>query len=160
VEAIRGDLVLLRPLAEADSDTLYHWINDRKSVELSAPFRPVGRDEHDRWFDAVRRREDVEIYAIEDGEGRLVGSCQLHSIDHRVGSAELQIRIGEPDARGRGLGTDAVRLLLRRAFDGLGLERVRLHVFETNERARATYSRSGFLEVGRRDGMVEMEASR
>ena len=156
---MRGDLVRLRPLVDGDSDALFRWINDRETVELSATFRPVARDDHDRWFEAIRLRDDVEIYAIEDPAGRLIGSCQLHTIDRGAATAELQIRIGEPDARGRGYGTDSVRLLRRRAFDGLGLARVRLHVFATNERALATYRRCGFVEIGRRDGTVEMEAS-
>jgi RimJ/RimL family protein N-acetyltransferase len=151
--------VELTRLRDEDSDTLFRWINDRETVELSAVFRPVPRAEHDAWFADVRLRPDVEIYAIR-ADGRLVGSCQLHAIDRAEGSAQLQIRIGEEDARGHGIGTAAVRLLLARAFDGLGLDHVRLHVFETNERAIATYSKCGFLETGRRDGTVEMEARR
>jgi RimJ/RimL family protein N-acetyltransferase len=152
-------LVELTPLRDEDSDALFRWINDRETVELSAVFRPVARGDHDAWFEDVRGRPDVEIYAIR-AAGALVGSCQLHAIDRVEGSAELQIRIGEADARGRGIGTAAVRLLLARAFDGLGLERVRLHVFETNERAIATYVNSGFVETGRHGGRVEMEARR
>ena len=151
--------VELTPLREEDSDALFRWINDRETVELSAVFRPVVREDHDAWFADVRERPDVEIYAIRAG-GRLVGSCQLHAIDLSAGSAQLQIRIGEPAERGRGIGTAAVRLLLARAFDGLGLSRVGLHVFETNERAIATYARCGFVETGRRNGTVEMEARR
>ena len=157
---MRGELVELGPLRDEDSDALFRWINDRETVVLSAVYRPVPRPDHDAWFGTVRARKDVEIYAIRTRAGRLVGSCQLHSIDRDRGTAELQIRIGEPDARGRGYGTEAVRLLLRRAFDGLGLSRVRLHVFETNEPALATYRRCGFVETRRRDGTVEMEASR
>jgi RimJ/RimL family protein N-acetyltransferase len=149
----------LTPLRDDDSDALFRWINDRETVELSAVFRPVARDAHDAWFADVRDRPDVEIYAIR-ADGRLVGSCQLLAIDRADGSAELQIRIGEADARGLGIGTSAVRLLLTRAFDGLGLERVRLHVFETNEWAIATYAKCGFVETGRADGTVEMEARR
>ena len=149
--------VELTPLGDEDSDALFRWINDRETVELSAVYAPVARGDHDAWFADVRARPDVEIYAIRSG-GRLVGSCQLHSIDRDEGSAELQIRIGEGDARGKGIGTAAVRLLLRRAFDELGLRRVGLHVFETNERAIATYERCGFVELRRRDGTVEMEA--
>lgn len=157
---MRGELVELGPLRDEDSDALFRWINDRETVELSAVFRPVPRADHDAWFQTIRVRRDVEIYAIRTLDGRLVGSCQLHSIDRDRGSAELQIRIGEPDARGRGYGTDAVRLLLRRAFEGLALHRVHLHVFETNRPAVATYRRCGFVETGRRDGTVEMEATR
>jgi RimJ/RimL family protein N-acetyltransferase len=68
-------------------------------------------------------------------------------------SAELQIRIGADDARDRGLGTEAVQLLLRCGFEQLDLHRIYLHVFETNERALRLYRRVGFRTEGvLRDG--------
>jgi RimJ/RimL family protein N-acetyltransferase len=144
VSAVR--LTRLRP---DDSDLLYEWINDRDLVVLSAPFRPVPRDEHDAWFATVTRREGTRIFAIRLAEDdRLVGSCQLHGIHPVHRSAELQIRIGAADARGRGVGTAAVDALLRHAFEELGLHRVYLHVLATNDGARRFYERLGFRTEG------------
>lgn len=141
--------VELVPLRPADSDVLFEWINDRELVTLSAPFRPISRAEHDAWFDAIRERDDARIFGIRLDEGdRLVGSCQLHSIHPVHRSADLQIRIGARDAQDRGVGTAALRLLLRYAFEELGLHRVQLHVFATNVRARHVYERVGFRVEG------------
>jgi RimJ/RimL family protein N-acetyltransferase len=145
------------PLREEDAETLFRWITDQALVELSSRFAPPTPEQHRRWFDDVRNRDDVEIYGIRlvEDEGRLIGSCQLHSIDHNHKSAELQIRIGERDSWGRGLGTEAVTLLVRRAFDGLGLHRVQLQVFATNARAIRAYEKAGFeLEGRRRDAAI------
>jgi RimJ/RimL family protein N-acetyltransferase len=138
--------VRLVPLCDEDSDRLFAWINDRTLVITSAPFRPVKRADHDAWFEAIRRRDDVRIFGIRKVEGdELIGSCQLHSIEPRH-SAELQIRIGERHEQGRGYGREAVELLLRHAFGTLGLEQVTLHVFESNDAARSVYRRAGFRE--------------
>ena len=139
-------------MRQEDAETLFRWITDRELVELSSRFDPPTLEEHLRWFDAIRSRPDVEIYGIRlvEDESRLLGSCQLHSIDPEHKSAELQIRIGERDAWGRGLGTEAVRLLLQRAFDGLGLHRVELQVLATNPRAIRAYEKAGFEVEGRR----------
>lgn len=146
------ELAALRP---EDSELLFQWINDRALVTLSAPFRPIARAEHEAWFDAVRRRPDSKIFGVRLREGdRLVGSCQLNSIHSVHRSAELQIRIGAADARGRGVGAEAVRLLLAHAFVELGLHRVYLHVFATNEPARRLYERVGF----RREGVLREAA--
>lgn len=145
----RGGRVELAPLREDDSAALFSWINERGLVVLSAPFRPVSAVDHDRWFQTIRSRPDVRIFGIRLLEDdRLVGSCQLHSIDEEHRSAEVQIRIGDGDARGRGIGTEATRLLLRCAFRELDLHRVSLHVFATNGPARRLYERVGFREEG------------
>lgn len=145
---------MLSPLRDEDSEALFRWINDRELVLLSAPFSAVAEVDHRRWFDAVRKRDDAVIFGIRTlGGDELVGSCQLHGIDQRHRSAELQIRIGERVAWGRGYGTEAVRLLVAYGFTKLGLHRVQLHVFATNERALRTYERAGFRREGiRRDG--------
>ena len=144
-----GETVALGPLRPDDSPLLFEWINDRELVTLSAPFRLVSPEEHDAWFAAVRARSGMKIFGIRLRDGdRLVGSCQLHSIDPEHRAAELQIRIGAADARGRGVGGEATRLLLRYAFDELDLHRVFLHVFEGNEPARRLYERVGFRTEG------------
>jgi RimJ/RimL family protein N-acetyltransferase len=137
-------------LRDEDSDALFAWINDRELVELSAVFRPVSRAEHDAWFAAVRARDDVAIYAIRE-DGALVGTCQLI----REGTeAELRIRIGVRTAQGRGIGTWAVRELVRRGFEELGLERIWLQVFAVNARAIRAYEKAGFTTV--RDGATRI----
>jgi RimJ/RimL family protein N-acetyltransferase len=144
------ELTSLRP---EDSALLFEWINDRSLVELSAPFRPVSQTEHGAWFAQVRERTDVRIFGIRE-DGRLVGTCQLHSIHPVHQSAELQIRIGAGDARGRGVGREALRQLLRHGFDELDLHRIYLHVFATNDRAIRAYEDVGF----RREGLLREAA--
>jgi RimJ/RimL family protein N-acetyltransferase len=146
--------VELTPLRPEDSPLLFEWINDRPLVTLNAPFRPVSEAEHDAWFEQIRQREDVRIFGIRE-EGRLLGTCQLHSIHPVHRSAELQIRIGTPAARGRGVGTAATTRLLEIGFHEVDLHRVYLHVFATNEPARKLYERVGFRVEG-----VQREAAR
>lgn len=146
--------VTLSPLRPEDSPLLFTWINDRALVELSAPFRPITRAEHDAWFEQIRHQEAVRIFGIRE-DGRLVGSCQLHSVHPVHRSAELQIRIGADDARGRGVGKKALSQLLAYGFDELDLHRIYLHVFATNERAIRLYEQLGF----RREGVLCEAAS-
>jgi len=143
----------LEPLRDEDSDALFAWINDRALVELSAVFRPVTREEHDTWFAQVRARDDVLIRAIRE-DGRLVGTCSL-LVDGD--EAELRIRIGEADARGRGLGTEAVRMLTARGFGELGLRRIWLQVFRANTRAIRSYEKAGFRPCAEEGPTLRME---
>jgi RimJ/RimL family protein N-acetyltransferase len=143
------DGVALAPVRREDLSTLYEWINDRDLVVLNAPYRPVPISQHEEWFEAVQRRPDAVLQAIRlTPSGKLIGTAQLHSIHPVHRSAELQIRIGDPQERGKGYGTAALRLVLRLAFDDLNLHRVMLHVFADNTRAIRTYEKLGFVREG------------
>jgi len=145
----RGKLVELSPLTNADSEVMLRWINDRDLVLLSSAFRPVDEAGHRAWFESIRRRPDVVIFgirAVEDGQ--LIGSCQLLGVSSTHRKAELQIRIGEAAARGRGYGSEAVELLLDFAFNDLNLHRVELTVIAGNEPAIKTYLAAGFVQEG------------
>jgi RimJ/RimL family protein N-acetyltransferase len=141
--------VTLGPLTAADKPALFEWINDRSTVQWNAPYRPVHAASHDGWFESLQEREDLVIFAIRRADdGRLIGTCQLHSIDRVHRNAELQIRIASEAERGRGFGADALALLIAFGFEDLNLERIYLHVFEDNERAIAAYLRAGFVAEG------------
>ena len=73
----------------------------------------------------------------------------LFGIEWHAGVAFVGIGIGETDYRGKGYGTDAMRLILRYAFEALHLRRVSLDVFEYNQRAYRSYIKAGFVEEGR-----------
>lgn len=89
-------------------------------------------------------------WAIHDrASGVLIGACALMDFEggqHR--SAYLRILIGEKAWWGRGYGTEATELVVREAFERLGLGEVKLEVFSTNERAVRAYRRVGFIQTG------------
>lgn len=153
--------VVLTPLLERDREPLFEWINDRDLVVFNAPFSPVSREDHDRWFEEVRLRDDVRVFAIREvSSDRLVGSCQLNAIDRARGTCNLQIRIADTADRGRRIGSEAIRLLVERAFGALRLRAIRLDVFASNERAIRAYESAGFHRTGLRAADVEIEGER
>jgi RimJ/RimL family protein N-acetyltransferase len=144
-----GPRIQLAPLQPKDSAALFRWINDRELVIFNAGFHPVHARQHDAWMKRVVNSPDVAIFAIRQTRGdRLIGVCQLHSISPVHRSAELQIRIGDASARGRGLGSEAVRLLVEFGFRDLNLHRIWLRVFRSNTRALRTYAAAGFVKEG------------
>lgn len=152
---LTGEHLRLAPLRDEDLEVLFGWINDREQVLLNSPYRPVHAWDHRAWFESVPSRDDVAIFGIRlDPDDVLIGSCQLNEIDPYRGTAYLQIRIGQPSARGRGLGTEAVCLLLGHAFDDLRLRRVTLSVFADNAAAIRCYEKAGF----RREGLLREAA--
>jgi RimJ/RimL family protein N-acetyltransferase len=78
------------------------------------------------------------------GETRGIGNVSLRDVDRENGSAELAIVISDRDFLSRGYGTDAVRCIVDFGFGELRLERIFLHVFDYNARARRSYEKAGF----------------
>ncbi len=111
-----------------------------------------------QWWDRRLRETDSEQWAILGPGGALIGAVDLHDLaptgQEGEGAqrrrANLIPEIGPPDCRGRGLGSEAMALLVRRAFEDLGQAGFEVEVLEDNPRARRAFEKLGFIERGRR----------
>ncbi len=141
-----GTSVILRGVTASDLDYLARFSQEPEVLALTG-----GRylEENSQALDATsiasrsRRR-----WAILTSEMELIGEIELDHILWQRHEAELAICIARKEYWNRGLGTDAVRTLLRHAFTELGLTSVYLRVFNDNQRAVRTYERCGFRKVG------------
>lgn len=82
-------------------------------------------------------------------DDRLIGEIGLDGVRFQHGDTFVGLGIGERDYWGKGYGTDAMRIILRYAFQELNLHRVSLDVFEYNPRAIHAYEKAGFKIEGR-----------
>lgn len=139
--------LILDNLLEEDKEILFKWINNKELVEHNSFFNPPTWKNHCAWFESIKIRKDVKIFAIRNN-AQIIGSCQLLNINELIQSAELQIRIGYFTEMGKGLGSQAVKLLIQYGFETLNLQRIYLHVFSDNIRAYKSYLKTGFKEEG------------
>src|SRR5205085_666847 len=125
---VRGEKVGLGPLRRENLPQLTRWMNDWDVTwTVLVGNRPITLEEEQRWFEGVTSREGAAIFHVyELSTLRLVGNCGLHDIDHKTGTAELGMVLGEKDCWGKGYATEASKLLLRYAFGRLGLNNVML----------------------------------
>lgn len=150
---IQGDLVRLRAIEPSDAPRMHRWVNDREVTRFLETGRyPVSLVSEQAWAERAAQASGFSdlLLAVETrADGLHIGNCGIHdaSPEHRKGT--LGIVIGEKEYWGRGYGTDAVRCLLRLAFQRMNLHRVELTVLDLNERARACYRKCGFVEEGR-----------
>ena len=151
---IVGELVALGPLDRELLPAYTRWRNDFLVTRtLNHPPGPVTAEEREAWYERVSSGDDassVRFTVYERATWRAVGMTGLHDVDHQHGTAELGLMIGEGDARGRGYGTEATRLMLDYAFTVLGLYNVMLRVYAYNPAALRAYEKAGFREFGRR----------
>lgn len=150
-EVLEGELIVLRRHVPDNIAAFRRWYADPEVARLARyQETPMRVDEIERFFHIRALGEDSLTMAIhERATGRLVGSCSFSQVDGDNGSVMYHITIGEKDVWGHGYGTEATQLMLRHAFETLGLHRVALTVFEFNERAVRAYLRCGFVVEGR-----------
>jgi aminoglycoside 6'-N-acetyltransferase len=138
---LRGERVLLRPVAEDDAARLLQILHEPEVA---------------RWwgaFDAKRVREDLieppdeTVFAVElDGE--LIGAVNVYeepTLEYRHASLDIFLTV---ERHGQGLGSEALRLVARYLFDERGHHRLTIDPAADNERAIHVYERLGFSAVG------------
>jgi RimJ/RimL family protein N-acetyltransferase len=145
-----GPTVYLRPLEPQDARAVTPWFNDAEVTRFMLRYRPMSVAEEEA---SLRRLADnpgdVHLGIALRESDRLVGATGLHQVDVRNRHAAFGIVIGEKDFWGKGLGSEATRLMVRYAFGTLNLNRVWLEVYEYNPRAVRVYEKVGFRVQGR-----------
>ena len=148
---IEGAHVMLRHHRPDDLPHVRRWYRDPELARLTRyTVKPMTDEEIDRFFHGRLMSPKSVAYAIDVRDaGGLIGLTTFSNLDPDNGSVLFHISIGEPDAWGRGYGTEATRLMLQLAFERIGLHRVALSVFSFNERAIRSYQKAGFRLEGR-----------
>ncbi len=147
-----NDRVVLRLRDESHAKETYWLI--KKNDEHLRPWM--------RWIDSVESVKDsmANIEAnIEDWELKtdlhlgvfrdelLVGMVSLHNINYLMHTAAIGYWLDE-DNVGRGIITDAVKMMIRYAFDDLAINRIEIRAAVGNVKSRAIPERLGFRQEG------------
>jgi RimJ/RimL family protein N-acetyltransferase len=97
-------------------------------------------------YEEARRNGTREAFAIVE-DGRFLGLALVVAINREEQSAELGYVISAP-ARGRGVATEALRLLTEWAFDQLDALRIELWIDVENEPSKRVAEHCGYVREG------------
>lgn len=144
-----GPRVYLRPLEREDAPRIAGYLNSPPVRRTLALYRPLTVAQEGARLEAIAGSDkDVLLgVALRDGD-TLVGVTGLHRLEFRNRNAEFGLFIGEPSLWGKGLGTEATRLMLDYGFGTLNLNRVWLQVYGHHAAAQRTYEKAGFRREG------------
>ena len=96
----------------------------------------------DHYFDA-NSVPDRMLFAIVVG-GLIVGECKLKHIDHQKRECSMGIHLRDDSVKGKGYGTRAEQLILRYAFEELGMVAVNADAALMNARSQHVLEKVGF----------------
>jgi RimJ/RimL family protein N-acetyltransferase len=148
---IAGEHVILRAFEREDAERCYRWMNDPNIVRTLKSRYPIAFSNEVEWLDRAMSFSPVERhFAIERKDDRShIGNASLHGIDWISRSSWFGLFIGEPTAWNRGFGGDAIGTLVRFAYEEMNLQKLRINVFDYNERAKHVLTSQGFVMEGK-----------
>jgi RimJ/RimL family protein N-acetyltransferase len=148
---IAGEHVILRAFEREDAERCYRWMNDPNIVRTLKSRYPMAFSNEMAWLDrAMEPNSGERHFAIERKDDRVhIGNASIHDIDWISRTAAFGLFIGEPTAWNRGFGSDAIATLMRFAFDEMNLRKLRINVFDYNDRAKHVLESRGFVQEGR-----------
>jgi RimJ/RimL family protein N-acetyltransferase len=148
---IAGEHVILRAFEREDAERCYRWMNDPNIVRTLKSRYPIAFQNEIEWLDgAIHASASERHFAIERKDDRThIGNASIHDIEWVSRVASFGLFIGEPTAWNRGFGSDAIRTLMRFAFDEMNLRKLRINVFDYNDRAKHVLETHGFVQEGR-----------
>ncbi|MEU7070680.1 GNAT family protein [Streptomyces narbonensis] len=157
---LTGDLVVLRPLTEDDVPALLPLFEDAEVSRLTGNHTRFDEAALRKWYGSRSAQDDrLDLAVVERATGRVVGEVVLNEWDEQNASCSFRT-VFVPDAVGRGLGTEATRLIVGHGFEALGLYRIHLEVYAFNPRARRAYEKAGFRAEGVLRGALLWEGER
>lgn len=154
-DLLTGTLVhLTAQNSETDAATYARWEHDSEFERLLSidPIVPTGTK---NWRERLEKLPEERFmpFAIRTlADDKLIGFVSLFGLTNQHKDCWVGIGIGDHAYWGKGYGTDAMRIILRYAFQELNRHRVSLNLLATNERALRSYEKCGFVLEGRTRG--------
>ena len=98
------------------------------------------------WFPDVRDKKKI-IFEIWYKKDKIpIGLIDVHKISSIRRRAEIYICIGEPEYWGKGIGTEAVGLMLNHGFNTLNYRKIVARVNTCNIQSLKIFNKFGFIE--------------
>jgi RimJ/RimL family protein N-acetyltransferase len=148
---LRGDTVILRARREEDvavlQSELYDDVETRSRAD-TRPWRPISPGSSASPYTISDPTDNAACFSVvESSSDDLAGEALLWNIDthNRLAHIGLSLR---PSFRGRGLGTEVVRVLCRYGFVTLGLQRLQIETLADNGAMIHAATDSGFVLEG------------
>jgi RimJ/RimL family protein N-acetyltransferase len=144
-----GERILLRPFDKRDLRHIQRWSNDAELRKLTGEVAPISQAEAEKFYKELRSDKNRAWFTIVLKEGnKVIGEAGLLRMFRPWRNTDMTIIIGEKDARGKGYGKEAGRLLLSYAFEHLGFHRVSIGVVGFNKNALRFWKSLGFKREG------------
>lgn len=146
---IKSDTFVLRTLSEADIPTFHAKRADVYSRGMYYPIDiPSIASIRKRFNDDGYWGPDNGLLLIESNDGTLLGEILFFKPVAYWNAYEIAYLIYDPDTRGKGIVSEATRLLVRYLFETKPVNRIQLCIHADNTASRRVAEKCGFTHEG------------
>lgn len=148
---IEGDNIYLRKLRKSDVDSNYcNWMNDPEVNQyLESRFEKWSIKKLEDYVTKIQDNPDyVFLSIILKDENRHIGNIKIGPINQIHKFADVGLIIGERSFWGRGLATEALKLIVDYAFNTLNLHKLTAGAYADNIGSIRAFEKAGFLIEG------------
>ena len=149
-----GKNVRLRPFTSEDWQTMLRWGEESASIRNLEMIRPpfneqVAQQRMSALAGCDNEGSDAVTLVIETLEGEVIGTVGGQKVDRRNGVFYPSLGIAEPRYQRKGLGGEALALILRYYFGELNYQKCQAIVYSFNDKSLEFCRKFGFVDEGR-----------
>jgi RimJ/RimL family protein N-acetyltransferase len=148
---LTGDTVYLREVRQSDvNDNYYRWMNDPEINQyLETRYFPRSKDNIADFVKSMDGNSNEILFAICDIKSdRHIGNIKIGPINWIHRYADISLLIGEKDFWGKGVATQAIRLVTEFGFNTLNLHKIKAGCYEANGGSAKAFEKVGFQREG------------
>ncbi|KAF9173414.1 N-acetyltransferase 9 [Mortierella sp. AD010] len=151
--ALVGKGCVLVPYLKSHVERYNKWMQSPELLEMTASEPLTLKEEYEMqesWRIDENKSPDQEITPENALAQKMVGDVNLFFNDHDdPHSAEIEIMIAEPDYRRKGMGLEALCMMITYAYRSLGTTRITAKISTENKGSIQLFlSRLGFVQIG------------
>ena len=142
-------MLRLRTYKNSDAQKIVGWLTEEDAFQKWAAGRlqwPLSVEQFQRFAAAQLEEERTCLVTALDEWGEPVGLLCMTKANYENNSIHFCHIVVSNKSRGKGYGSQMLRLAVQYAIDLLQMRRITLRVFENNQAARRCYQKVGFRE--------------
>ena len=154
---LKGQQIYLRALEPEDLDFIHEIENDESIWEISNTQTPYSRYLIKQYLEQAHK-DIFEIkqlrLVISDYNNNALGMIDLFDFDFKNSRAGVGILVKESENRNKGIGKEALDLLVNYAFINLNLHQLYCNISEDNEASLKLFQNKGFKKIGLKEDWI------
>ena len=145
-----GDRIYLSPIDSNDYQTFTRWINDETLARGLGNFKFNFTEQDEKeYLENSNKNGNITFAIVRKEDNKMIGSYGLIIKDNVSRRIHIGGFIGDKEDRGKGYGTEALKLLSKYCFEILNAESLYSGIFEFNEASLKAAKKAGYSVAGK-----------